>query len=103
MLTSYKDINLLNEDSNIVGIASAYPIIQQSESLDMGYFLDYPEITVDEHNLVGKVISGWYRDKNGCGVFGAHDANVGALLHYRLTIEFSSALRYYFAFINLFK
>jgi hypothetical protein len=98
LLTSYKDVNLLNKSSNIVGIASAYPIIQENESLDMDYFLDYPEITVDVHNLVGKVVSGWYRDKKGCGVFGAHDASVGALLNYRLAIEYSSALRYYFAF-----
>ena len=98
LLTSYKDVYLLNKDSNTVGIASVYPIIQENESLDMDYFLDYPEITVDAHNLVGKVVSGWYRNKKGRDVFGAHDASVGALLNYRLAIEFSSALRYYFAF-----
>lgn len=98
LLTSYKDINLLNEDSNIVGIASAYPIIQQSESLDMDYFLDYPEITVDFQNLVGEVVSGWYRDNNGFSVFGNHDVSFGAILSYKLSIEFSSALKYYFAF-----
>ena len=98
LLTSCKDVNLLDEDSNIVGIASAYPIIQQNKSLDMDYFLDYPEITVDLHNLVGKVVSEWYRDKNGFNVFEVHDVSVGALLNYKLAIEFSSALRYYFAF-----
>tara|TARA_B110000967_G_C18895765_1_gene570515 strand:- start:1388 stop:3136 length:1749 start_codon:yes stop_codon:yes gene_type:complete len=98
LLTSYKDVNLLKKDSNIVGIAGAYPIIQQSESLDMDYFLDYPEIAVDFHNLVGEVVSGWYRNKNGFSVFGVHDVSIGAILSYKLAIEFSSALRYYFAF-----
>jgi hypothetical protein len=98
LLTSCKDIDLLNKCSNSVGIAGAYSIIQENESLNMNYFLDYPEITVDAHDLVGKVVSGWYRDEKECDIFGTNEVSIGSLLNYKLAIEFSSTLRYYFAF-----
>jgi hypothetical protein len=98
LITSNEDVNILSDNDELVGIACDYPIIQMNESANLQYFLDYPKEGIDLHKLVGEVISGWYRDDEGVDAISKSDVGIGALLQYRLAIEFSSTLRYYFAF-----
>ena len=98
LITSEADVRLLDQGVEISGIAGAYGIIQQNEHLDLEYFLDYAEPEFNLQELVGKVANNWYRDQNGVDIFEERDVSVGRILTYKLSIEFSSALRYYFAF-----
>jgi len=96
LLTSCKDIQLL-KDKGFSGIAGAYPIIQENESLNLDYFLDYPNPKIDLHSLVGEVALGWY-DNDDVNIYSNQKISIGAMLNRRVLVEFSSALRYYFAF-----
>jgi len=101
LLTSLGDVELLNREVDIVGLAGAYPIIQEYEFLNLEYFLSETTIKdVDTYDLVGKVGSGWYRDHNR-DVFINQGISIGALLNHRIIIEFASVLRYYLAFRNI--
>ena len=100
LLTSLGDVELFNREVDIVGLAGAYPIIQEYEFLNLEYFLSETTIKdVDTYDLVGKVGSGWYRDHNR-DVFINQGISIGALLNHRIIIEFASVLRYYLAFRN---
>ncbi len=100
LITTSEDVSLLNQEKfrSFIGIASEYPLIQIHKEHNFVYFLDYDQPKFDLHNLVGKVASGWHKDNSEIDIIRAKDFSIGALLNYRLMIEFSSAVRYYFAF-----
>jgi len=90
LLTSCKDVHLI-KDLGVVGIAAAYPIIQQNRSIDLEYFLDYANLNADLYDMVGEVSLNWHKKRSH------QEFDIGSVLHRRVLVEFSSVLRFYLA------
>jgi len=97
LLTSNQDIEILNNNNNLTGIACFYTIIQMNESIELDYFFESCMDNIDD-SLVGELAANWYRDNIGRDVVSKHEVMLGAVLQTHLTIKLSNVVRYYFAF-----
>jgi hypothetical protein len=97
LLTSIKDVSVLKDNKNLAGIACFYPIIQANKSIELEYFFDF-YVDVIDYSIIGELASNWYRNGQGVDVISESEIMIGAILQSHLLIEFSNAIRYYFAF-----
>ena len=96
LLTSNKDIRILEGDRSLTAIACFYPIKQLHASIKMEYLFDSYLSDID-YNLVGDIASNWYKSECGKDATGKSRMPIGETLQSHLLIELSNALRYYFS------
>ena len=97
VLSSMHDVAFFKENSDYVCFSESYSIIQMHPDLDIKYLFDYSEPEIDLDDLVGAVVSNWYRDSDGADIFRAKEVSIGSSLNRNLLHQFSHSIRYYFA------
>ena len=100
LISSSRDLKLWVNKNEYDLIATDYPLLMTNVEHDIVYFLSENGCNDDRHELVGKIVSNWYRDSTGYDVVSHSEVSIGAVLEYRLAIELASTLRYYYAFIK---
>ena len=103
LITHPDDIELFKKNEPRVKIACEYPIIETNKSINLEYFLEDLVVGVNLRDIVGDLISNWYRDERGIDIISNTEVGIGAMLQYRLSIIFSNSLRYYIGFVMSFR
>jgi len=96
LLTSIKDVHILEGNRSLSAIACFYPIKQLHSSIAMEYLFDSHSSDIN-YDLIGDIASNWYRSDYGKNAVGTSEMPIGTALQSHLLIELSNALRYYFS------